>query len=290
MSDIDPKQPRVIMLQEQSQQQQPLEQEQQQHAPTARSVIESARISRTASRVTLQPSVQDFNGNIINKALANEDQLVWLTGSKTQGKFQPAVTGDLYAFPVPASFRGSVTFGPQATDLVSLTHGRLPNVPPLNRHDRTTAWSDEVHRRHVVRTARVRRCLSPKQKRAERAIPAATPVSVGGSGVGGLMHYDSDSTFSLTLPFANGDSLNHMDDIRLATTNYSRGSSRNDNQFTSRYRPATTGRYFDTSNGLRNLRSSPVVLRSRPVTAAPWSGSGLKIKKVVLHPKELMME
>jgi hypothetical protein len=58
-------------VQPQQQQQQQLHQQQQeQQTPlSARAGLDSARSVRAASRMTLQPFVHDFNGNIINRAV-----------------------------------------------------------------------------------------------------------------------------------------------------------------------------------------------------------------------------
>ena len=113
---------------------------------------------------------------------------------KSHSKVLPATD---YAYPVPSgSFRGNGAFSP-----LHWESARLPVVPTALRSDRTAAWTEEVHRRHVARTARARARLSPKQRMADRVIPTS-PQGV---------YEHSDSTFSLSLP-ANGD---NFDDFRL---------------------------------------------------------------------------
>ncbi|KAL8589099.1 hypothetical protein ACOMHN_017262 [Nucella lapillus] len=227
---------------------------------------------RSMSRATLQPTVHDFNGNIINRAI-DDDQSVWVMG-KNQFKHTPSSTD--FAYPVPASFRKGGAFNPAHWE-----SSRLPYVPNGIKAHRINAWAEEVHRRHVARTARVRSRLSAKPRVvADRVIPA-TPSGV--SGISRLSGYENECSFSLSLPENGVD--RDLEDMRL--TSFSRTSSRNDSAMTSRSRPATTGRYFDSSNGLRNIRSSPSVFRSRPNTATPGTGPGLKIKKLTIHHKEL---
>ncbi|XP_076465487.1 uncharacterized protein LOC143297178 [Babylonia areolata] len=245
---------------------------------------------RSVSRVTLQPSVHDFNGNIINRAV-DEDKMVWTMG-KNHIKHTPPFTD--FAYPVPAAFRRGGAFHPAHWDT-----SRLPFVPNGSRTDRINAWAEEVHRRHVARTARVRARLSPTKSRGggglgnDRVVPTA-PSGISGGSLSGL--YEHECSFSLSLPEngatgaggggGGGGDVKDLDDARF--TSFSRTSSRGDNMMTSRSRPATTGRYFDSSNGLRNIRSSQTVFRSRPNTATPCSGPGLKIKKMTLHHKELV--
>jgi hypothetical protein len=149
---------------------------------------------------------------------ADEDQMVWMW-NKAQGKFMPTTAStDHYAFPIPASFRASHILDVPSTPNHHTHAGRLPHMPVLSRHERTAAWSDEVHRRHVARTARVRQCLSPKQRRKDQVVLAATPITpaangvvgVGGVGIGGgALSYDGDNAYSFSLPLTNGDSHHH---------------------------------------------------------------------------------
>ena len=118
---------------------------------------------------------------------------MWMVG-KSHSKVVAATD---YAYPMPAtSFKGSGAFSPLHWETA-----RLPLVPNLLRSDRTAAWTEEVHRRHVARTARARARLSPKQRMTEKVMPTK-PAGV---------YEHSDSTFSLSLP-VNGD---NFEDIRL---------------------------------------------------------------------------
>ncbi|KAK7115730.1 uncharacterized protein [Littorina saxatilis] len=234
---------------------------------------------RSMSRATLQPAVHDFNGNIIKKAM-DDDQVVWLIG-KSHAKIHPAATE--YSYPVPASFRGSGAFG-----ALQWESARLPNVSgplgvPSHRSDRTSAWAEEVHRRHLARTARARARLSPKHRMIERVIPSGSSIMYDHNHHHHHSHHQN-SSFSLSLPMPMNE--DNMEDVRL--TSLSRLSSRNENFHTARSRPATSGRYFDSSNGLRNRFNGPTGLRSRPTTASQSSGPGLSVRRITLHQKELM--
>ncbi|XP_070206240.1 uncharacterized protein [Littorina saxatilis] len=266
---------------------------------------------RSMSRATLQPAVHDFNGNIIKKAMGtsasqqtfsvllsrenclahlsrakvreaklDDDQVVWLIG-KSHAKIHPAATE--YSYPVPASFRGSGAFG-----ALQWESARLPNVSgplgvPSHRSDRTSAWAEEVHRRHLARTARARARLSPKHRMIERVIPSGSSIMYDHNHHHHHSHHQN-SSFSLSLPMPMNE--DNMEDVRL--TSLSRLSSRNENFHTARSRPATSGRYFDSSNGLRNRFNGPTGLRSRPTTASQSSGPGLSVRRITLHQKELM--
>ncbi|XP_076444157.1 uncharacterized protein LOC143282412 [Babylonia areolata] len=298
----------------------------------------AARAHRCNTRSTLQLSVQDFNGKIINRNLGqtDEDCILWTvtgdggaggdnlklhlshSGSPSSHAKHPADDRLLLLqhhqhqhqlashLPPPATFRWSATASPLHIDSAHLL--LAPNAP---KSERVAAWTEDVHRRHVARTARARARLTLKPWSKERVVAAsnsgqADPANQNGCGV-------LETSFRLAAadtPEVVGDvggsgsggfaAVVSEDDAafhsRMVTPSQQTSTPRKDSApLTSRSssRPATTsGRYFARCNGLKITSSNSyhADTRTRPRTAGQrsWTSSGLNIQKVVLHPKQLM--
>ncbi|KAL8606899.1 hypothetical protein ACOMHN_048695 [Nucella lapillus] len=270
----------------------------------------TARAHRVHTRTTLQPSVQDFNGKIINRTLGgdtDEDQILWTVvgaggggGNRLHLKlplFKQTADDQTDPSPQtpnlpPATFRWTSS---PINLLIDTT--RIPLAPTVVKTERVAAWTEDVHRRHVTRTARARARLMPAKPWAtERVVPSGHSMGGGGGGVGVDSGGGLEPSFQLSAsPEVVDGGGGVQESGRSCGVKPSKSSPKKDyggrgGALTSRSRPATTtGRYFDRGNGLRSSRSAHVA-RTRPKTAGHWSWSspGLSIQKVVLRPKELL--
>ncbi|PVD19359.1 hypothetical protein C0Q70_19847 [Pomacea canaliculata] len=194
-------------------------------------------------------------------SISDEDSTVWFVGKSNSRTF-PATD---FCYPIGGSFRSYRSAG--ALSPTYWDSARFPNS--TCRHP---AWAEELHRNSVARTARVRARLSPTRpcRTPDRATSTSSPSSA----------YESDNRFILTLPF-NDDTL---EDIKEGRTFGKEPLT------TARSRPATTGRYFNTNNGLRNSKSQ-TTWGTRPATAGQrFSSPGLRIQKLTLHQKDTVRD
>ncbi|GFS06414.1 hypothetical protein ElyMa_001222900 [Elysia marginata] len=234
-----------------------------------------------ANRRTLQPSVRDFSDQVIGcypedgglyLGIANPTKAVGCNVLDPTRRQSPRFTGSIVTY----------------STLEAAAHSHLPATFDTPRNSAISP--EELHRRHVAKSARLRSRLSGN-KQLQRTHILDSPVANGhrrcwnppGSTTG---------LYPSPRPASGGDIKRPWSSDR---------PSKFRSQETARSRPATTGRYFNSSNGLRTSTTLYRPLSScipsaatgyRPITATfsgpsqAWvTGPGLHINKIKLSCK-----
>ncbi|GFO02584.1 hypothetical protein PoB_002908900 [Plakobranchus ocellatus] len=245
------------------------------------------RTARSASRRTLQPTVRDFSDQVIG--CYSEDGGLYL------GVSSPVKAGGSNILDLKQQsprFAGSIV---TYSTLEAAAHSHLPAT--FNTPRNSIISPEELHRRHVAKSARLRSRLSGN-KQLQRTRVLDSPVSDVRTGRSCWQNSGAAATgFYMSPRPASGKEIKRP---------WSERSPEFLGSQTPRTRPATTGRYFNSSNGLRTSSSlayrpfsslSPpcgdsrykLQQTSRPYTTvgAAWLGSpGLHINKMKLSCKE----
>ncbi|KAK3750279.1 hypothetical protein RRG08_015772 [Elysia crispata] len=250
------------------------------------------RTARTANRRTLQPSVRDFSDQVIG--CYSEDGGLYL-GIANPAK--PVVSNILDTTRRQSPrFAGSIV---TYSTLEAAAHSHLPATFDTPRN--SIISPEELHRRHVAKSARLRSRLSGN-KQLQRTRVLDSPLSNSHRSC-----WNTPNSNTGLYPSPRPSSSN---EVKRPWS--SDGPSKFIGQQTCRSRPATTGRYFNSSNGLRTSTTlfrplsssspSPATTTSptgfgchhmkRPFTAAyagpshAWmTGPGLHINKMKISFK-----
>ncbi|XP_005091819.1 uncharacterized protein LOC101854067 [Aplysia californica] len=212
------------------------------------------RTVNTTSRSTLKPTVRDFSDQVIGNYTIDDDTLCVSTVARAQSEIST------YRRP-----HSTVTY----TSLETAAQSHIPATFDTPRS--STFGPAEVHRRHVVKSARLRSRLSGN-KQMKRLDSRNSVLSNGWQ--------DTNPGFFATYPSGSCRDLVSSRPFERSVSSEFIGHQH------PRVRPSTTGRYFDSSNGLWTSSTARMSYQNRPHTAGAWAGPGLRIQKMTLNVKD----